>query len=81
MKIECCVQRGSKTGSLHTPHRYADGTYVVSKTRCVRDYVHVTSLEAVLTCLDKGYRLRVSDPVTFSSPSLVLKQSLSISKL
>lgn len=81
MKIEYRVQSGSKAGSVHTPHRCADGTYVVSKTRYVRDYVHVTSLEVVLTYLDKGYRLRVSDPVTLSSPSLVLKQSLSISKL
>lgn len=81
MKIEYRVRRGSKAGSVHTPHRYADGTYVVSKTRFARDYIHLASLEAALTHLDKGYRLRVSDPVARRSPSLVLKQSLSISKL
>ena len=81
MKIEYRVKSGSRVGSVHTPHRYADGTYVVSMTRYTRDYVHVSSLEEVLTHLDRGYRLRVSDPMTGSSPSLVLKQSLSISSL
>lgn len=81
MKIKYRVQRGSKAGSVQTPHRYADGTYVVSMTRYARDYVHVSYLEEVLTHLDRGYRLRVSDPMTRSGPSLVLKQSLSISTL
>jgi hypothetical protein len=64
MKIEYRVQRGSRVGAVHTPHHYADGTYVVSKTRYTRDYVHVHSLKEVLSHLDRGYRLRVSDPMS-----------------
>ena len=81
MKIEYRVKRGRGAGSIHTPHRYDDGTYVVSKTRFEVDYVHVRTAEEILDYLDRGYRVRVSDPATGLSPGLVLKRSLKISKV
>lgn len=63
--------------ALCTPHPYGN-QYVVSKTRFKKDYVYVDSLLDVVAYLDMGYKVRVSDEASRSSPSLVCKASLVI---
>lgn len=74
------MKSGKNAGAIHTPHKYDDGTFVVSKTRYEKDYIHVASLVEVSAYLDKGYRVRVSNPTTRKSPSLVLKESVLVVK-
>lgn len=61
IKIEYSVKRGKKAGAILTPHRYANGKYVVSKTRFKPDYVYVDCYSEILTYLQKGYKVRMSD--------------------
>ena len=70
-RIIYTVTRGKNIGSQLTPHKHVSGHYVVSKTRFQSDYVYVDTLEEVLQHLKAGYKVRVSDPITKSSPSLV----------
>lgn len=72
------IQYTAKTGAVYVPHKYADGTYVVSKTRFKTDQISVNSYEEIKCYLDKGYKVRVSDPATRKSPSLVNPASLMI---
>lgn len=79
-KIEYRVKRGKCIGKVLTPHKYVDGTYVVSKTRFKRDYVHVRSLREVVEHLDRGFKVRVSDAILRGTPSLVVRDSLNIQR-
>ncbi|MTI13005.1 hypothetical protein [Sansalvadorimonas verongulae] len=78
MEIKYNVKRGKKAGSVYVPHKQ-NGKYVVSKTRFQDDYIFVDTYEDILNHLKKGYKVRVSDPTTKSSPSLVNYESLEIS--
>lgn len=69
------VTRGKFTGALLTPHRHADGCYVVSKTRFERDYIRVTSEAEIIEWLRRGYRLRMSNPAV-GAPSLIAPESI-----
>ena len=79
-KITYTVTRGKQAGSQLTPHKHACGNYVVSKTRYQRDYVYIETLDEVLRLLKAGYKVRVSDHGTKSSPSLVRLESLEVSE-
>ena len=80
LTITYTVARGKHAGKLFTPHKHACGRYVVSKTRFQRDYIYVETLDEVLRYLKAGYKVRVSDPDTKSSPSLVRLESLVVSE-
>lgn len=43
-------------------HRHEDGTYIVSKTPFEDDYIHISNPNDILSWLEKGYRLRMSNP-------------------
>lgn len=80
MKIDYRVARGKKAGIVYTPHIYADGSYVVSKTRFEDDQIKVTSLREIKHYLDRGYSVRMSDPVTRRSPALITPASITVSE-
>lgn len=68
----------NKKGEILKPHKFKCGTFVVSKTRFKEDQIHVATIEEVKQYLERGFRVRVSDPVTRSCPSLVKANSLII---
>jgi len=51
---------GNNAGKEHTPHLFNDGFYVVSKTRFVKDYIKVKTLEDVYEYYKKGLKVRMS---------------------
>ena len=62
MDLHAFVSRGPKAGTLLFPHRHEDGSYVVSMTRFEKDYRYVRDEAELLGWLEKGYRLRMSNP-------------------
>lgn len=66
------VKRGSARGAVLTPHRRKDGKLVVSPTKYRRDQVALDTVAEALPYLARGYGLRMSNPVTRRSPSLVV---------
>lgn len=78
IKYEYRVTRGKNAGAILTPHRHANGTYVVSHTRFEKDYIYLEDESEIGAYLKKGYKLRMSDPGTGSSPSLVSNASIVI---
>lgn len=70
--LHAFVRNGDKRGSLLFPHRYRDGSYVVSKTRFEKDYIKVTDEADLLLWLEKGYSLRMSNAANgVKQPSLI----------
>lgn len=70
--LHAFVRRGPHAGKLLFPHKHADGAYVVSQTRFERDYVRIDDPADLLGWLEKGYRLRMSNPtVGVKAPSLI----------
>jgi hypothetical protein len=78
LRITYLPKRGELAGSTFTPHRYSDGQYVVSKTRFKDDQVRLERIEGIPAYLDRGYKLRMSDPVMRTTPSLIGKDSIDI---
>ena len=72
------VKRGKGIGTVLTPHKHEDGSFVVSPTRFERDYIRVTSLDDVREWVRKGYSLRMSNQSSAShrSPSLISPASI-----
>lgn len=71
------VSRGARAGELLFPHKHEDGSYVVSKTRFEDDYVRVANESEILPWLEKGYRLRMSNPDRgITAPSLITPESI-----
>lgn len=62
MKLHAFVARGPQKGTLLYPHRHRDGAFVVSMTRFERDYVREADQARLIEWLEKGYRLRMSNP-------------------
>lgn len=79
-KIEYRVARGKQAGTIYTPHQYPDGSYIVSKTRFEKDQIKVKSFLEIQQYLDRGYALRMSDPTTKRSPSLIRPTSIIVSE-
>lgn len=77
-KYEYRVSRGKNAGAILTPHRHANGKFVVSKTRFEKDYVYLDKEAEIDSYLELGYKLRMSDPATGSSPSLISRASISV---
>ncbi|MEQ3622333.1 MAG: hypothetical protein ABNH42_13385 [Marinobacter sp.] len=73
------VNRGKKAGALLTPHLYKDGCYVVSMTRFEEDQIRVGTIEEVISYIQKGYKLRMSDPDSPGGSSLISPSSIEIS--
>lgn len=70
--LHAIVARGPHVGRLLYPHRHQDGAYVVSMTRFERDYVRIADEADLIGWLEKGYRLRMSNPDEgIAAPSLV----------
>jgi hypothetical protein len=70
--LHAFVSRGANAGKLLFPHRHEDGAYVVSITRFERDYIRISSSDELLGWLEKGYRLRMSNPnCGVPQPSLI----------
>ena len=69
-EITAYVRRGPDKGSLLVPHRFADGKYVVSHSRFESDQVRVEK-GAIPEWIERGFGLRMSDPVTHKSPRLI----------
>lgn len=76
-KLHAFVARGPGAGTRLFPHRHEDGTYVVSMTRFERDYVRVANESALLDWLERGYKLRMSNPTEgASAPRLISPESI-----
>ncbi|MEO3429251.1 hypothetical protein AAFN88_10370 [Pelagibius sp. CAU 1746] len=56
------VSRGPHSGKFLYPHLHNDGRYAVSMTRFESDYVWLSDRSEILSWLEKGYRLRMSNP-------------------
>lgn len=77
LHLHAFVSRGAKLGEMLFPHVHEDGTYVVSKTRFEDDYVHLTDPRDILSWLEKGYGLRMSNPDKgIKSASLITPKSI-----
>jgi len=71
-RIHAFVARGQHAGKLLYPHRHKDGSYIVSMTRFERDYVRVRDFDEILSWLERGFRLRMSNPLDgVTAPSLI----------
>ena len=71
-KLHAFVARGAKAGTILSPHLHADGHYVVSMTRFEKDYVRIDDAEKLLSWLERGYRLRMSNKAGgVPTPSLI----------
>jgi hypothetical protein len=76
-RLHAFVSRGPKAGIMLFPHRHEDGAYVVSMTRFERDYKRVFNRDELLGWLEKGYRLRMSNPAAgVLAPSLVAPSAI-----
>ena len=70
--LHAFVARGPKSGTMLYPHKHRDGRYVVSMTRFEKDYTYVDDPTQLLSWLEKGYRLRMSNKdAGVLAPSLV----------
>jgi hypothetical protein len=70
--LHAFVARGAKAGTILYPHVHADGGYVVSMTRFEKDYVRVADPAELLSWLERGYRLRMSNlDLGVPAPSLI----------
>jgi hypothetical protein len=75
--LHAFVSRGPKAGTLIYPHKHEDGAYVVSMTRFERDYKRIFNPSELLGWLEKGYRLRMSNPPAgVAAPSLIAPSSI-----
>lgn len=59
--LHAFVARGPKAGTLLYPHKHRDGRYVVSMTRFETDYTYLADPLELITWLEKGFRLRMSN--------------------
>ena len=77
-KLRATVKRGKAIGTILTPHRHSDGTYVVSMTRFEKDYIRVASEADLPDWIAKGYRVRMSNSSVpnHKSPSLIAPASI-----
>lgn len=76
MDIQYRISLGKQAGTILTPHEYADGSYVVSKTRFAEDQISVKTIEEIKQYIDRGYAVRMSDPKSKKSPSLIKPESI-----
>ena len=77
MKIQARVARGKLKGEVVTPHRHAEGTYVVSPSRFERDYIRVPTLEDVAAHIRQGLKCRMSSSRA-KAPRLFAPASITI---
>ncbi len=77
MKVHARVTRGHLKDEIVTPHRHADGAYVISPTRFERDYIRVSSLEEVAAHIRQGLKCRMSSPLA-KAPRLFAPASITI---
>jgi hypothetical protein len=76
-RLHAFVSRGVNKGALLCPHKHEDGAYVVSMTRFERDYQRVWDPGELLDWIEKGYRLRMSNPAAgVSAPSLIAPSAI-----
>lgn len=77
MSLHAFVSRGANVGQILFPHIHEDGTFIVSKTRFEDDYVHLSNPNEILSWLEKGYGLRMSNPGEgIKAPSLIAPKSI-----
>lgn len=76
-KIKAFVLRGSKKGTLLTPHRSKDGCFRVSvRSNRAADAIKVDQEDALEAWILKGYGVRMSGPNV--APSIYTARSLII---
>lgn len=75
--LHAFVRSGASAGELLFPHKHEDGAYVVSMTRFEKDYIRLMNENEILAWLEKGYRLRMSNPNGgITAPSLIRPESI-----
>jgi hypothetical protein len=79
MKVYAKVTRGLQIGEIVTPHRHADGMYVLSSSRFKVDYIRVGTIGEFAEGLRKGLSGRMSSS-TVRSPRLFSSSSITIKK-
>jgi hypothetical protein len=77
-KITAKVSRGPETGVILEPHRYANGKYVVSRSRFAKDQVFVDYQQTPVCVRTEGMSLRMSNPVTQKNPTLKAPNEITI---
>ena len=76
--IKIIGNRGKTAGLVFTPHCQSDGTYIVSKTRFSKDYIHVQTAEEIIEHVKQGYSVRMSTgnvPPSLISANRVMKEN------
>ncbi|MCD9029576.1 hypothetical protein LDO26_15385 [Luteimonas sp. BDR2-5] len=80
MKISSVVKRGKAIGTILTPHKHADGMFIVSTTRFERDYIRISDEAQLPQLISKGFKVRMSkhDAPNHRAPSLIAPASITV---
>lgn len=80
MKITYLVKRGQAVGTVLTPHKHADGCFVVSKTRFSKDYTRLSDESEIPGWIKKGFSVRMSnhDVPSCRAPSLIAPSAIDV---
>jgi hypothetical protein len=79
LAITYLVQRGKEAGVFLVPHRYRDGTFMVSECKRGPHY-RVGTTEELLSHIVNGHSIRMSNPESRShrTPRLIRPESLRV---
>jgi hypothetical protein len=78
-KLSYTVTRGKALGTVLTPHRHGDGSFVISMTRFEKDYIRVKDESELVDWIGRGYRVRMSEAGNpRSAASLIAPRSIAV---
>lgn len=79
-RITAIVSRGNHTGIVLTPHKYAEGHFIVGKGGNTIDCTKkVSNADELESWVQRGYSIRMSAPGV--APSLYSPQNLKIERV
>jgi hypothetical protein len=78
-KLSANVNRGKHLGVRLTPHQYAEGYFIVSKSKFADDQVQVRVRSDLPEWVNKGFGVRMSNPAVHrGAPSLIAPESIGV---
>ena len=77
-KLHAIVKRGKAIGTVLKPHLHPDGAYVVSMSRFKKDYIRLSNESELPSWVERGYRVRMSNPAVpnHKAASLIAPKSI-----
>jgi hypothetical protein len=78
--LQAIVKRGKAHGATLRPHRYADGSYVASRSRYERNYIRVSSLSELIQLWQQGFKVRMSATLEDKrlTPTLIAAEAIEL---